>query len=341
VVADSQSKENDMLRRTFTRGAVAAAALAAAGPVAAQSKDKVTLLLNWYLYSEHAPFFLGRERGFFDQEGIDLDIQEGRGAGVTVQAVAAGSAQFGYADVATMIKAAAKGAPVISVGVLLQTSPMAIMGFADKGVKTLQDVKGKTVVLTPGDSMSQVWPLLMQKNGLKPEDVKVLSGDAQTKLNAVISGQADVTMGYVMDQAVKLVDATKRPVQSIRFADYGVNLVCSGVIVKKDLLKSNPELVKRFMRAATKSMEAAVAEPDAAVAAMLKASPKSGFQDSMTVGLKQATALYKAPGETAGRPYRVSSKTMNESFQMLLDYGGVDKATAGSATNYYTNDYLP
>ena len=331
-----------MSRRQFNQYALASTALALLGGRAlAQGKEKVTLLLNWYLYSEHSPFFLGKELGYFDQENIDLDIQEGRGAGVTVQAVAAGSAEFGYTDVATMIKAAAKGAPVVSVGVLLQTSPMAVMGFAEKNIKTMQDLKGKTIILTPGDSLSQVWPLVMQKSGLKDGDFKVLSGDAQTKLNAVINGQADVTMGYVMDQAVKLVDATKKPVQSIRYADNGVNLVCSGIVVRKELVKSNPALVKRFMRAATRSMEAAMKDPDAAVDAMLKASPKSGFKDSLTAGLKQTTALYKAPGEPQGKPYRVSAKTMNESFQMLLDYGGVDKSTAGTVDNYYTNEFLP
>ena len=330
-----------MIRREVLSTLAAAVLATTAIPALAQPKEKVTLLLNWYLYSEHAPFFLGKERGFFEQEGIDLDIQEGRGAGVTVQAVAAGSAAFGYADIATMIKAAAKGAPVTSVGVLLQTSPMAIMGFEDRNIKTLADIKGKTIVLTPGDSMSQVWPLLMQKNGIKEGDVKVLSGDAQTKLNAVINGQADATLGYVMDQAVKLVDATKKPVQTLRFADHGVNLICSGVVVRKELLKTNPDLVKRFMRAATRSMEAAAASPEAAVDAILKANPKSGIKDSMVFGLKQTTALYQAPGQAPGRPYRVAAKTMNDSFQMLLDYGGVDKATAGTAQDYYTNDYLP
>ncbi len=91
-----------------------AALLLTAGSVQAQPKDKVVLMLNWYLYSEHAPFFLGKERGYYEQEGIDLDIQEGRGSGVTVQAVAANTATFGYVDVPTMIKAAAKGAPVKS-----------------------------------------------------------------------------------------------------------------------------------------------------------------------------------------------------------------------------------
>ena len=148
-------------------------------------------------------------------------------------------------------------------------------------------------------------------------------------------------MGYVMDQAVKLTDATKRPVYPIRFADNGVNLICSGIVVKKDTLKSSPDLVRRFMRAATRSMEAAAADPAAAADAMLKVSPKSGVKDTLVVGLKQTTALYHAPGEPAGRPYRVSAKTMNESFQMLLNYGGLDKATAGAVESYYTNDYLP
>lgn len=327
-------------RRSFVSLAAGAATLGAL-PVFAQGKEKVVLLLNWYLYSEHAPFFLGREMGFFDQEGIDLDIQEGRGAGVTIQAVAAGSAPFGYSDVGTMIKAAAKGAPATSVGVLLQTSPMALMGFADKNIKTLNDVRGKTIVFTPGDSLSQLWPVVMQRNGMKEDEVKILSGDAQTKLNAVISGQADLAAGYVMDQAVKLTDATRRPVQAVRFADYGVNLICSGIVVNKDLPKSNPELVRRFMRAATRSMEAAVTNPEGAADAMLKASPKSGVKDTMVGGIKQTTALYRAPGQTEGRPYRVAPKTMDESLQMLVAYGGVDKASAGSADNFYTNEFLP
>src|SRR3954447_8772446 len=104
-------------------------ALVAATSAFAQGKEKVTLMLNWYLYSEHAPFFIGKEKGFYDAEGIDLDIQEGRGSAVTIQAVGAGSATFGYVDVPTMIKAASKGAPLRAIGVALQTSAMSAMGL--------------------------------------------------------------------------------------------------------------------------------------------------------------------------------------------------------------------
>src|SRR5213594_217594 len=253
---------------------IAALLAFAAGPVLAQGKEKVVLLLNWYVYSEHAPFYLGKERGYFDQEGLDLDIQEGRGSGITVQAVAAGTATFGYADVPTMIKAASKGAPVTAVGVALQTSPMSVMGFADKNIRKPEDIKGKIVAITPGDSMSQIWPLFLKKTNLKDTDFRQVAGDAQTKLNAVINSQADLLLGYVMDQAIKLQDATKKPVTPIRFADYGVNMVSSGIIVQKDYLKAHPEVVKRFLKAAQRSMEEAVKNPEAAVDAMLKAQPK-------------------------------------------------------------------
>src|SRR5678815_3441974 len=299
---------------------IAAAALLAlaASPVFAQGKEKVVLLLNWYVYSEHAPFFLGKARGYYDQEGIDLDIQEGRGSGVTVQAVAAGTANFGYADVPTMIKAASKGAPVIAVGVALQTSPMSVMGFADRNIRKPADIKGKTVAVTPGDSMSQIWPLFLKKTGLKDSDFKTVSGDAQTKLNAVMNNQADLLLGYVMDQAIKLQDATHKDIYPIRFADYGVNMVSSGIIVQKDYLKAHPDVVKRFMRATTRSLEEAAKNPDAAVDAMLKANPKSGVKETALVGMKNTASLYKGPDNPNDRPLRVGAKNMDETLALLV-----------------------
>jgi len=331
-----------MKRRSLMNLAIVATLAAAfSTPSLAQPKDKVVLMLNWYVYSEHAPFFLGKEKGFYDAEGIDLEIQEGRGSGVTVQAVAAGSATFGYVDVPTMIKAASKGAPVRAVGVALQVSPMSAMGFADKNIKTAKDIVGKTVAMTPGDSLSQIWPLFLKKTGLQEGQFKTVSGDAQTKLNAVINGQADLLLGYVMDQNIKLQDATKKPVQVVRFADYGVNLISSGIVANKDTLASKGDLVKRFMRASTRSLEEAEKNPEAAVDATLKAQPKSGQRDTMLVGLKLTTDLYHTDETKSQRPFRVSMKNVNDSLDMLVQYGGMDAATRGKAEDYVTLDYLP
>ena len=331
-----------MQRRDLIKlGAAAALAASLVSPAMAQGKDKVILMLNWYTYSEHAPFYLGKEKGYFDAEGIDLDIQEGRGSAVTVQAVAAGSATFGYVDVPTMIKAAAKGAPLKSTGVLFQVSPMSVMGFSEKGIKAPKDIVGKTVAVTPGDSMSQMWPLFLKVNNIQPDQVKIVSGDAQTKLNAVTTGQADLLLGYVMDQAIKLQDATGKPVTPIRFADSGVNQISSGVIVNKNLLTENPDLVKRFMRASTRAAEAAEKDPAAAVDAMLKANPKAGVRDTLIVGMKQSVALYHTKDTANQRPFRVAMKNVNDSLDLLVQYGGMDAATRGKPEDYVTLDFLP
>src|ERR1700756_5867740 len=98
----------------------------------AAAADKVVLMLNWYVYGEHAPFYYGKEKGFYADEGIDLEIQEGRGSATVTQVVAANGVQFGYVDVPTMMRATIKGAPVMAVGVALRTTPMSAMGFASK-----------------------------------------------------------------------------------------------------------------------------------------------------------------------------------------------------------------
>ena len=125
-----------MLRLIVTLGAILIA-----GP--ALAADKVTLMLNWYVYGEHAPFYYGKEKGFYAANGIDLEIQEGRGSATVTNVVAAKTVEFGYVDVPTMMRAAVKGAPVVAVGVALQTNPMSAMGFADKNINvfSLPEIK--------------------------------------------------------------------------------------------------------------------------------------------------------------------------------------------------------
>ncbi len=314
------------------------AALLLAGP--ARAADKVTLMLNWYVYGEHAPFYYGKQLGLYAAEGIDLDIQEGRGSAITAQAVAAGSADFGYIDVPTMMRAAMKGAPLTAAGVLIQVNPMSVMGFVDKNIRKPEDIKGKTVAVTPGDSLSQIWPLFLKKAGLKESDFNTVSGDATTKLNAVINGRADLLLGYVMDQSMRIKDATGKDVYPIKFADYGINLVSSGIVCRTALLTENPELVRRFMRASVKSVEAAEKDPQAAAQAVLTAVPKGGKLPTMQQGFELTIPLYRLPGAN-NEPFKVSDKLMQESVDLMIEYGGLDPAAKDKVHSFYTNAFLP
>jgi NitT/TauT family transport system substrate-binding protein len=302
---------------------------------------KAVLLLNWYVYSEHAPFFLGIERGYFAEEGIDLQIQEGRGSVPTVQAVAGGTADFGYADVSSMIKAASQGAPVITTGVLLQKSPMAVIGLTERNIRGPADMRGKTVALTPGDSVSLVWPLLLKKMGLKEDELTVVSGDGQTKINAVVNGRADLMLGYLMDQNLRIEKATGKPVTVIPYSDFGVNLVSSCIVVSKDMLTKNPELARGFMKAATRAVEATEKDPEAAIDALLKAYPKAGERKMLVDGLRLTLPLYHTDETKDQPPFRVGPANFANSVSMLVEYAGVNKSAADRPQDFYTIQYLP
>ncbi len=327
--------------KRFVTAFSAALAWMALAMAPAAAADKVVLMLNWYVYGEHAPFYYGKAKGIYAADNIDLEIQEGRGSAATTQAVAAKTADFGYVDVPTMKRAAIKGAPVIATGELLQTSPMSAMGFADKNIRKPEDIKGKTVAITPADSITQIWPLFLKKTGLKESDFRTVAADAQTKLNAVINGQADLLLGYVMDQSMKIKDATRKDVYPIKFADYGINMVSSGLIANTDYIKANPDLVKRFMDATTKAVEAAEKDPKGAAQAILDADPKGGKIDTLTKGFELTIPLYRTAETKGRRPFQVTDQNMADSVNLMVEYGGLDAKAKDNPKMFYTNDYLP
>jgi NitT/TauT family transport system substrate-binding protein len=306
----------------------------------ASAADKVVLMLNWYVYGEHAPFYYGKGKGIYAAENIDLEIQEGRGSAATTQAVAAKTADFGYVDVPTMMRAAIKGAPVIATGVLLQTSPMSAMGFASKGIAAPKDFVGKTVVLTPGDSFSQIWPVLLRVNNIPEDQIKIISGDAATKRNAVVNGQADLLLGNINDQKPTIEEVTGKPIKAVLFSDFGVNTVNGGLFANNDTLAGKADLVKRFMLASTLAAEVAQKDPAAAVAALLKAAPKAGKVETVTSSWAVTLPLLHTKRTQGERPFRASKEDVAETMDIMAKFGGVE-VKAAEVDKYYTGEFLP
>jgi NitT/TauT family transport system substrate-binding protein len=196
-------------------------------------------------------------------------------------------------------------------------------------------------VYTPGDALSQIWPLFLKKTGLKESDFKTLSGDATTKFNAVINGQADLLLGYFMDQSMKIKDATGKNVYPIKFADYGINLVNSGIIANRDLVREHPDLVRRMMAASTKAILAAVKDPRGAAASILKANPKGGKIETLTEGFELTIPLFRDPTNKSKQPFVVSDENMANSISLMVEYGGLEASAKENPKAYYTNEFLP
>ena len=94
-----------------------------------------------------------------------------------------------------------------------------------------------------------------------------------------------------------------------------------------------PELLHAF--------EEAERAPEAAIDAMLKANAKAGQRDTLIVGIKLTTPLYHTDATKGQRPLRASMKDVNESLDLLVQYGGLDPALRGKAEDWVTNDFLP
>src|ERR671914_368208 len=109
-----------MKRRAFIGALAAAAALAAGAAPAEAQTTKFPFRLNWTLYGEHAPFFVARDKGFYREEGLEVEIQEGSGSTTVAQLVANAKSPVAYVDAATMMRGVGAGMPIKAVGVTLQ-----------------------------------------------------------------------------------------------------------------------------------------------------------------------------------------------------------------------------
>ena len=81
---------------------------------AASALDDVRLRLNWMYYGSHAGFAFGKDKGYFRDAGIDLDIRSGNGSGSAHRLVANGDSTFTYGSCASMVNLAAQGAPLLA-----------------------------------------------------------------------------------------------------------------------------------------------------------------------------------------------------------------------------------
>ncbi|MPV35833.1 ABC transporter substrate-binding protein [Georgenia subflava] len=252
---------------------------------------EVSVTLNWVPYGEHAPFYYGVEQGFFEEEGIDLTIQPGNGSGNTVQQVAQGNTDFGWADTPPLSNGINSGMPVKSVGVFLQTGPSSVEFFADQDITEPADLVGKTVGGTPGDAMYGTFPAWLQLNGVDPADVNVVNVDAAGKIAALIEGQVDAIQGFYHDQAPTIENQTGKEVEALPFADFNMNLLGTGLLTNDSIIEENPELVEAMFRATSRSFQEAADNQEAAVAAMAAGAEQAPEESVLAAQLEATIGL--------------------------------------------------
>jgi NitT/TauT family transport system substrate-binding protein len=312
--------------------------------IAARADDDVRLRLNWMYYGSHAPFALGKDKGYFRDAGIDLDIRSGNGSGSAHRLVANGDSQFSYGSCASMVNLAAKGAPLISVAVIDAMGTEAVIVRPDAGVKTLADLKGKTILTTANAGVNTFFPLVLKNGGLNEGDVKITNVPDGALVSSYLQGAGGSVgiLGGLDDKPAEIkANGGAQPV-TFAYSDFGVNQVGYCIVTNTETLKKNPDLVKRFVEATLKSYKEAESNPDAAIAAMADIVGGTMAEDQ---GKAQARAvldvtlgvLYSKANTEKKLGLHVASD-WEDMLNLMKKYNGLE--TDKPATAFYTNEFV-
>jgi NitT/TauT family transport system substrate-binding protein len=301
----------------------------------AWAQDKVSFRMNWYLGGLHVPFYYGKDRGFYAAEGIDVTLNEGRGSATTVQVVAAGSDTFGLADSSSVILTASKGADVKSVVSLLNSTGFAVISMASTGIRTPKDLEGKRLAVSPGDPLGQLFQAVAAVNKLDMSKITLVQVDPAAKVVSVLEKKADALLGGADDQYFLIKQRGIEPA-ALRFADVGANIVGMTVLTKGELIKTKPDLVRRFVRASIRSWEEAKKNPGAAVDAALKVKPDLNRQSTLDQ-LMVDIELLDSPN-SKGRIGWGAQADWDQTLTLLKKYRGLE--TSQPWTAFHTNEFV-
>jgi len=329
-------KKEIPVRRSFAKQRLAGAAVATLAFVGgASAATPVTFQLNWAAGGSNAGFAAAVAEGFYKEAGLDVTIVEGNGSGNTAQLVASGRAQLAYADAVAVSQLIAKGAPMKVLSTVYQSNPNEVSALKKTGIKSVQALAGHKVAVPSGSSQTTMLPLFLKGNGLKESDVNLINMPLTSMVPALLQGQVDAILGSVDSYQIQL-EAQGAELDNYTFADHGVPTVSTSIFARDDFIKSNPDLLRKFIAASLKGWYFAIDNQPKAVKDLKQVFPN--------VVEKQAAAELAAirPLLCSGGAKYIGKaedtlwvKTQDLLSQVKLLPAGQDPKS------YYTNDYLP
>lgn len=236
---------------------------------------KVSVALDWIPYAMHSGLFVAKERGYFTDEGIEIDIHAPADASTILQTVAQGRDDFGLNYQPDLLLARSEGVPIVSVAALTQHSLAALMVLEESDIERPRDLAGKRVGHSGIPLERLLYDTILKNDGVKNGvDGLQFINVGYDALTALLSEQVDGASSYYTNQPVI---ARQQGYESkvFKVTDYGVPDYYDLVIVtNEDMIRDNPALVERFLRAVAKGYQEAAKNPQEAIQLMAKSNPE-------------------------------------------------------------------
>lgn len=160
----------------------------------ALAADKMTLILDWFVNPDHAPVIVAQEKGFFTDEGLDVEIVAPADPADPPKLVAAGQADLAITYQPQLHLQVHEGLPLKRIGTLIATPLNCLMVRADGPVKSIADLKGKKIGYSVSGVENGLIRTMLQTAGLTLDDVEMINVN-WSLTPALITGQVDAIIG--------------------------------------------------------------------------------------------------------------------------------------------------
>jgi NitT/TauT family transport system substrate-binding protein len=230
----------------------------------------VSVRLNFLPGVEHAFLYLGKQKGWYAEQGIDLEVVPGQGSTVAVKTVGSGEDQFAIADTGAVARGWEAGVPLVYVAMLLKHTPAAIFSKPSQNILAMHDLCGKKVGINLRSTTAEQFHAMVRlaKLDCPIEEIPISSGGSKEVLTDAVD--AAVNFSYTDALRVKL-KAGVNIVPATQFFDF----FSLGFITSQKLLADNKDLARRFLSVTFRSLDYSFAHKDEAMEAFFKIVPEA------------------------------------------------------------------
>jgi len=263
--------------------AVLALLAAFSAPLAAQTRIKMTL--DWRFEGQTSFMWLGLARGYFQKEGLDVQVDAGSGSTAAIQRIHTGAYDMGLGDMSALIEYYGNNpgqTRLQMVYLQYDEAPLAYYALKKSGAKSIADLAGKSISGQPFEVTRKMFPVFARAAKIDPASVKWITVDSQLRTNAVIKGDAFACGGFFTVPLEFEARGVKREdVVELKVSDVGVRVYGNGLMVSSELIQKNPKAVQGFVRAMNRAFREMLAEPEASVKALNARDPLTEFKQEM------------------------------------------------------------
>lgn len=266
-----------LLRQTLAAAGLAAGTLAFAATAQAQDLLPVKFTLDWKFEGPSAGFLIAQEKGYFEDEGLDVTIDSGNGSSGAVTRVASGAYDIAMADINSMMEfnASNPDKAMKSMFIVYNAPPFALFTLKESGIDSVEKIAGKTFGAPVFDAPRKLFPAFAQATGIDADSVTWESMDPPLREPMLVRGDVDGISGFYFTSLLNLrgLGVEKDALNIWQYGDVGLDLYGNGLIASPEMMEENPEAITGFLRAVVKGWRDVIADPEAGIAAVKERDP--------------------------------------------------------------------